>query len=416
MSSVNLASGAEKSKQLLFNERVKVVGVGNAGLKIVEQLSRIKESSTFEIAGVDTDSASIQKSTLALKYLVGAEWTSGIGCGGDVLKGESAIAHKSNISVKNFISNGSLVIIVGGFGGGTATGGMPIIARFAKEKNIPVIMIVTLPFAFEGHSKREIAENQVTNLLRSKSTIVTIPNDLLYCVLPDTTPFDKAFSLANMEVAKAVMGIAELLRCDGTIPVDLCDLQNVLGKNKTECSIGIGTGVSIENKDRINEALKNLFLSPLLGGKQRIKLSDGLIVSLTGGSDLSIGEMRYALDTITSFAGENTEIVVGANIDKFYEGKVQLTVIPITYDKTTSAPVAPVDEKGIFSIRPTTHTTIIRNVSKLLKQNKDADQPELPLSTRSRGIFTPTMQTLHNGEDLDVPTFQRKDLHIDKGC
>lgn len=415
MNTVNPASGTEKTKQLFSNEKVKVIGIGNAGLKIVEQLAQIKESTTLEIAGVDTDSVSIQKSSLALKYLVGAEWTSGIGCGGDVLKGESAIAHKSNISVKNFISNASLLIIVGGFGGGTATGGMPIIARFAKEKNIPVIMVVTLPFAFEGHSKREVAENQVTNLLRSKSTIVTIPNDLLYCVLPDTTPFDKAFSLANMEVARAVMGIAELLRCDGTIGVDLCDLQNVLGKSKTECGVGIGIGVSAENKDRINEALKNLFSSPLLGGKQRLKLSDALIISLTGGSDLSIGEMRYALDTVSSFAGENTEIVVGASIDKLYEGKVQLTVIPITYDKTTSAPVALADEKSVFNIRPTTHTTIIRNVSKLLKHNKDSEQPELPLSTRSRGIFTPTMQTLHNGEDLDVPTFQRKDIHIDKG-
>ncbi len=413
MSVSNIDSAAEKPKQSLYNERVKVIGVGNAGLKIVEQLIKIKESSTLEVAGVDTDSASIQKSSLTNKYLVGAEWTSGLGCGGDVLKGERAIAHKSNISVKNFIRNGSLIIIVGGFGGGTATGGMPIIARLAKERNIPVIMVVTLPFAFEGHSKREIAENQVTNLLRSKSTIVTIPNDILYCVLPDTTPFDKAFSEANLEVAKAVMGIAELLRCDCTIPVDLCDLQSVLGNGKTECGIGIGTGATAENNDRINDALKNLFSSPLLGGKQRIKLSDALIISLTGGSDLSIGEMRYALDTIASFAGENTEIVVGASIDRLYEGKVQLTVIPVTYDKTSSAAPA-IEEKSIFSMRPTTHTTVIRNVKKLLKQ-KDAEQPELPLATISRGIFTPTMQTLHNGEDLDVPTFQRKDIHIDKG-
>lgn len=413
MSTLNVASVAEKPKQPFLNERVKVIGVGNAGLKIVEQLALISESSTLEIAGVDTDSASIQKSSLPVKYLVGAEWTSGIGCGGDVLKGESAIAHKSNIAVKNFIANGSLLIIVGGFGGGTATGGMPIIARFAKEKNIPVIMVVTLPFAFEGHSKRENSENQVANLLRSKSTIVTIPNDLLYCVLPDTTPFDKAFSMANIEVAKAVMGIAELLRCDSAISVDLCDLQNVLGKSKTECGIGVGTSSSLENKDRINEALKNLFASPLLGGKQRIKASDALIISLTGGSDLTIGEMRYALDTISSFAPENTQIVVGANIDKLYEGKVQLTVIPITYDKTSSTSVMP-EEKSIFSMRPTTHTTVIRNVKKFMKQ-KNIDQPELPLATISRGIFTPTMQTLHNGEDLDVPTFQRKDIHIDQG-
>lgn len=408
----NTSLTSEKPKRSFLSERVKVIGIGNSGLKIVEKLSEMKETTELEIAGVDTDSAAVQRSSLALKYLVGAEWTNGIGCGGDALKGESAIAHKSNIAVKNFISNGSLLIIVGGFGGGTATGGMPIIARFARERNIPVIMIVTMPFAFEGHSKREVAENQLNSLLRSKSTVITIPNDLLYCVLPDTTPFDKAFALANIEVARAVLGIAELLRCDSTISVDLCDLQNVLGKMKTECGIGVGVGSSADNKDRINEALKNLFSSPLLGGKQRIKTSDALIVSLTGGSDLSIGELRYALDTVSSFAGENTEIIVGANVDKLYEEKVQLTVIPITYDKTSTIS-ATIEEKGLF-IKPTTHTSVIRNVNRLLKQ-KDADQPELPLATRSRGIFTPTTQTLYNGEDLDIPTFQRKDIHIDKG-
>ncbi|HBM16927.1 MAG TPA: hypothetical protein DD381_11360 [Lentisphaeria bacterium] len=408
---INISS-LDKSKPPL-SDRVKVIGIGNAGLKIVEKLSMIKEASGLEIAGVDTDSASIMKSTITAKYLVGAEWTNGIGTGGDVLKGESAIAHKSNIAVKNFISNGSLLILVGGFGGGTATGGMPIIARFARERNIPVLMLVTLPFSFEGHSKRDAAEAQINNLLRTKSTVITIPNDLLYCVLPDTTPFDKAFSMANEEVAKAVLGIAELLRCDSTISVDLCDLLNVLAKGKTDCGIGIGTASSVETKDRVNDALKNLLSSPLLGGKQRLKISDALIISLTGGSDLTIGEMRFALDTLKSFAGEHTEIVVGANIDELYEKKIQLTVIPITYDKSNAISTVPIEEKELFNIKTTTHTAIIRNVNKLLKHKEE--QPELPFTTRSRGIFTPTSQTLYNGEDIDIPTFQRKEIHIDKG-
>ncbi len=394
-------------------EKVKVIGLGSAGVKIVDKLASHQESSWLEIAAVDTDTMSIDKASLKNKFIVGEEWTKGLGCGGNIIKGERAIAHKSNIAVKDFISDASLLIIVGGFGGGTATGGVPAVARFAKDKNIPVILIVTVPFSFEGHSKREIAETQIINLMRTPYTVVPIPNDLLYSTLPASTPFEKAFDEANIEVARAVLGIAELLRCNSSIAVDLCDFHNIITKAKAECGIGIGVAAKMPGKDSTQEALDDLLDSPLLGGRQRLKNADALIISLTGGTDLTIGEMKYALDIITEMAGGKTEIAVGANTDPAYNGKIQLTVIPISYDKAAS-PAVPEGAQTYHGVgKQLSHTSIIRQIRSLKKQ--DEDQMELPLGTTSRGIFTSTMQTIIEGQDMDIPTFQRKDIHIDKG-
>ena len=392
-----------------ITENVKVLGLGRAGVKIVNSLNEIETASWLDIAAVDTDRASINSSKLENNFLIGEEWTHGLGCGGNTLKGERALAHKTNEQIKNFLTNASLLIIVGGFGGGTATGGASVVARIAKEKKIPVVFAVTLPFAFEGHGKREIAENQIKVIIRTSSTIIPIPNDLLYSSLPASTPFELAFKKANIEVATTVLGIAELLRCNNLISVDLCDLHNLLCKQKSECGIGIGIAEGKEGSSRTHLALKKLFESPLLGGKQRIKKADALIVSLTGGEDLTIAEMKHTLDSITEIANKKAEIIVGANTDPLYKEKAQITVIPIIFDESAQ----PIEEKPLKKLsRKITKAALIKNMN-ILKG--EAIQLELPFENRSRGIFTSTSPTMHNGADLDIPTFQRHEVHLDKG-
>jgi cell division protein FtsZ len=390
---------------------VKVIGIGKAGVKIVSTLSERQGTDWLKIAAVDTDKSTLTASNLKNKFLIGEEWTKGLGCGGNIIKGERALAHKSNIELKQFINDASLIIVACGFGGGTATGGTPVLARFAKEKNIPIVFVVTLPFAFEGHSKREMAENQVLHMVRTSNTIITIPNDLLYSSLPASTPFEQAFLKANEEVAKAILGISELLRCNNLISVDLCDLHNILCRQKSECGIGVGTANIEDGSNRIKLALKDLLESPLLGGQQRINDSDALIVTLTGGADLTISEMQYALNIITKMASDKTEIVVGANTDEAYASKAQITVIPIIFDKTAE----PVEETMITTLKKDKifHPTLFKDI--FSQTDKDIHQPDLPFANQSRGIFTSTTPTLFNGEDLDIPTFQRRGIHLDKG-
>ena len=392
-----------------ITENVKILGLGKAGVKIVNSLNEMPEASWLDIASVDTDMSSVHSSKLKNNFLIGEEWTLGLGCGGNIIKGERALAHKTNIQIKNFLTNASLLIIVTGFGGGTSTGGAPVVARLAKEKNIPVIFAVTLPFAFEGHGKREIAENQIKILIRTSSTIIPIPNDLLYSSIPASTPFEQAFKKANIEVARTVLGIAELLRCNNLISVDLCDLHNLLCKQKSECGIGIGIAEAEEGSVRTHLALKRLLNSPLLGGRQRIKKANALIVSITGGDDLTIGEMKHTLDAITEMANKKAKIIVGANTDQLYKNKAQITLIPIIFDESAELIEEEPQKK---QRRKTPKTTLIKNISKL---KEEAIQLELPFENRSRGIFTSTSPTMYKGEDLDIPTFQRHEIHLDKG-
>jgi cell division protein FtsZ len=405
----NIMNNNISSTYIEPTENVKILGLGRAGVKIVNSLNEMPEASWFDIAAVDTDKASIISSKLKNTFLIGEEWTHGLGCGGNIIKGERALAHKTNIQIKNFLTNASLLIIVGGFGGGTATGGAPVVARLAKEKNIPVIFTVTLPFAFEGHGKRESAENQVKVLIRTSSTIIPIPNDLLYSSLPASTPFEQAFKKANIEVARTVLSIGELLRCNNLISVDLCDLHNLFCRQKSECGIGIGIAAKEESSTYTHLALKRLMNSPLLGGKQRIKKADALIISITGGVDLTIAEIKHTLDSIAEIANKKAEIIVGANTDSLYHEKVQITVIPIIFDNSTN-PVEEIQRKR--QGRKGSHTELIQNINKL---KGEAIQLELPFENRSRGIFTSTSPTIYKGEDLDIPTFQRHEIHLDKG-
>ena len=392
--------------------KVLIIGVGKAGINI---LNNMKEDVTFpwiKLLAVDTDRKTCESSKIDDVFLLGEEWTNkGMGCGGNPIKGERALAHKSNSKVKEFITNDTaLVVIVAGFGRGTGTGGAPVIARLAKEKNIPTIIIATMPFSFEGHSKREIAEKQINTLTRTTNTVIPIPNDLLYTQLPSTASFEEAFKLSNQQIARAVFGIAELLQFNNLLPVDLCALHNILSEEKSECGLGIGICSSENKVTRTRTALRELFDSPLMGGHQRIKEANAVIVSITGGLDMSIGEVKHALEVITSIANKQAEIIAGANTDENFGNKIQITVIPVKKDHSLEPALAKVPP--IRLAKQASKSAIIRDVTKL---QAEAVQLELPFKTQSRGIFTNTTPTIYKGEDLDIPTFQRKDIHMDKG-
>lgn len=395
-------------------DKVKIIGLGKAGVKIVSKLDRLDNTDWLRLAVVDSDKGTLSQSCLNNKFLIGEEWTRGLGCGGNVIKGERAIAHKSNSKLKEFLNNSSLLFIVSGFGRGTGTGGTPVIARLAKEKNIPTVIISTMPFGFEGHSKREIAERQINTLIRTKNnTVIPVPNDLLYTKIPSTSSFEEAFEQSNDHVSKAVLGLAELLKFNNLLSVDLCSLHNILYKQKTECGVGIGISESPEKTVRINEAINNLFESPLMGGQQRIKNSDALIVSITGGKDLSIGEVKHALEIISEQANPKAEIITGANTDEDFDEKIQITVIPIQLDKLAEPVMTSTNLlKTHLMTKQASKTSVIKGAEKL---KQEVQQLELPFKSQSRGIFTNSSPTFYKGEDLDIPTFQRKDIHLDKG-
>ena len=372
-----------------------VLGLGNAGTKIVKALTELNCSSWLSIGAADTDKSSLERCGIQNSLPIGFEWTHGGGCGGNIIKGERAFAHPSRTRIIEFLSGASLLVVTGGMGGGTATAGCSSIARAAKKMGIPSIFIITTPFSFEGHSKRETAEAGIKMLLTDADVVISVPNDILYSSIAAHTSAEDAFKKSDIEIARAVLGIAEIIRCRNILSADISDFKNILQKRKSLCCLGLGSAERSEGENFSHIALERLLASPLLGGTENIREANAVILTLTGGPELSIAEMKHSLEAVQRHTEKDTKLIVGANTDPLYAGRIQLTLVAVRYEFSPDAPE-------------------FTEVADFPKQALP-DQPELPLLPVSKGIFTNTSRNISSSQDLDIPTFLRQGVHLDKG-
>lgn len=392
------------SENTAIPTKVTVLGIGNAGVKIAKTLSTLNGASWLTIGIADTDEVSLGKNSLPNTFPVGFEWTRGEGCGGDILKGERAFAHPSRDKINDFVSKSSLLIITGGMGGGTTTGGTPVLARLAKKMKIPTLFVVTTPFSFEGHSRREISENGIKMLIPDADVVIPIPNDILYSSLSPDTPAENAFEKADFEIARVILGIAEIIRCKNLLAADFSDFKTMLNKRKTICCVGMGSATRNEGENCYHLALERLIKSPLLGGCQQISSADAALLTITGGPELNIVEMKKILESVEHYAASKTKLIVGANTNPSYKNNIQITLITIQYDFTMEASPS-------YEFSP----SYSQDSSMEIGTAQEPFQDELPLQNISKGIFTNTSRNIYFGEDLDIPTFQRLGIHLDKG-
>ena len=397
---------AEKTKPV----KVTVVGIGNSGVKIINRLAGLKESGWLNMIAVDTDAESIEKCAIPDKIVADMQWRNGIGCGGDVIKGQRSLG-RERPRITELLEDTTLLIVTGGLGGGTATGGAPIFASVAKSRKIPTIFIMTTPFTLEGHSKRRIAEDGVRELLPTVDVLLCLPNDLLFSSLPADFPVGDAFEKADIEVARAILGVSEIMRCKNLLAADFSDFVAIMNKRKSVCSIGVGTAASSDGLNRCHLALERMLESPLLGGAAQMKEADALFLVMTGGPDLNIGETKMAFEIAVKFIGEDSKVIVGTNTDPAYADFVQITAITVKFDKKETK--EDLRRNKDFGFDP--QSSPVRTTVNHTPMPKDFEQGELPLQNVSKGIFLNTTPVNHNGEDLDVPTYQRRMIIIDKG-
>ena len=394
------------------NKAITVVGLGGAGVKIVSRLADSPHSGHLKLLGVDTDSSILDNSPLKgeQKFLADIKWRQGKGCGGNVLEGQRSIS-RERASIEDLISDSSLLIVAGGLGGGTATGGVAVLAGIAKKLKIPSIFIITMPFSLEGHSKRRTAENGVKELLPVADILLYLPNDLLFSSLPGDTAVDQAFQMADKELARTIIGVSEIITHKNLLAASLADIKEALNKKKSFASIGVGIADSSDGLNRNHIALHRMLDSPLLGGIEKIKEADTVIVSLTGGSDLKIDETKKTLEAFEKFISPDCNLIVGTNTAENYGDQVQITAIAIKFDAQSVKTDQPQQMNfGVEKIKEPPE-----DKSKLDDLFGELEQAELPLQSISRGIFLNTSPINYQGEDLDVPTFQRKGIIIDKG-
>ncbi len=287
---------------------IKVIGIGGGGGNAVQHMV------TTEIEGVDficanTDSQALRNTNAKTVLQLGAAITKGLGAGSNPMVGrEAAIEDRERI--QEVIEGADMLFITAGMGGGTGTGAAPVVAEIAKELGILTVAVVTKPFPFEGGKRRQIASQGVEELSKHVDSLITIPNEKLLSVLGKDTNLLQAFSAANDVLLGAVQGIAELITRPGLINVDFADVRTVM----SEMGMAMMGSGSATGNERAREAAEAAINSPLLEDVN-ISGARGILVNITAGMDLSIGDFNEVGNAIKELASEEATVVVGTVID-----------------------------------------------------------------------------------------------------
>ena len=303
---------------------IKVLGVGGGGGNAVNRMIKAGLKG-IEFISVNTDAQALYHSEAATKINIGKATTRGLGAGSNPDLGRQA-AEESVDEIKDAIEGSDMIFITCGLGGGTGTGGAPVIANLAKEMGILTVAVVTKPFSFEGHRRKNQGEEGLENLKNKVDTLITIPNDKILSIIDKKTPLNDAFSVVDDVLRQGVQGIADLITVHGMINVDFADVKAVM-ENAGSALMGIGYGTG---ENRSSEAAKAAIESPLL--ELSIDGAKGVLFNITGGNDLAMSEVDEAARVITEAADPEANIIFGAVLNDSYTGEVKITVVATGFD------------------------------------------------------------------------------------
>ena len=305
---------------------IKVVGVGGGGSNAVNRMIACGVENV-EFIAVNTDLQALQRSNAETRLPLGSKLTGGLGAGGDPSVGEKA-AQEDKEEIQNVIRGADMIFITAGMGGGTGTGGAPVIAQIAREMDILTVGVVTKPFTFEGRRKAKLADDGIARLRQHVDTLISIPNQHLLKIVERKTPIAEAFLMADDVLRQGVQGISDLITKDGMINIDFADVKTIM-KGHGDALMGIGVG---NGENRAVDAATNAINNPLLEDT-RIDGAHGLLVNVSGGSDFSLSEYEEVLNIITGNADEDALIIAGSAVDELMEDEVTVSVIATGFNQ-----------------------------------------------------------------------------------
>jgi len=306
---------------------IKVVGIGGGGVNAVNRMIEAGLRGV-EFIAINTDAQTLLMSDAEVKLDIGRETTRGLGAGSDPEVGRAASSEHSD-EIEEILKGADMVFITAGEGGGTGTGGAPVVAEVARGLGALTIGVVTRPFGFEGRRRATQADIGITELKKSVDTLIVVPNDRLLQVADPNTPMVDAFRMADQVLFQGVDGITSLITTPGLINLDFADVKSVMsGAGSALMGIGIGTGA-----DRATEAAKAAISSPLL--ESSIDGAKGVLLSIAGPTDLTLHEVNQAADAITRVAHPDANIIFGAVVDDALGEEVRVTVVAAGFDKVT---------------------------------------------------------------------------------
>jgi cell division protein FtsZ len=364
---------------------IKVIGVGGGGGNAVAHMVN------SGIEGVDficanTDAQALNSARVRTALQIGCNITKGLGAGADPDIGRQA-AMEDRDRIHEVIEGADMLFITAGMGGGTGTGATPIVAQVAKELGILSVAVVTRPFIMEGSKRSLIADQGIAELGKYVDSLITIPNEKLLTVLGGETTLLDAFRSANDVLQGAVQGIAELITRPGLINVDFADVRTVMAEMGMAM---MGSGTS-SGEDRAREAAESAISSPLL---EDINLAgaNGILVNVTAGMDLSIGEFQEVGNTVREFSSDNATVVIGTVIDPEMSDRIRVTVVATGL--------------GQHAVQADSPVRVVRKTAETREPNYQTfDKPTVQ---RKRAVGDGLEEGALQEELLDIPAFLRR--------
>ncbi len=303
---------------------IKVVGVGGGGSNAVNRMINAGLRGV-EFIAINTDAQALAMSNADKKLHIGSKITKGLGAGGDPDVGRQA-AEESKEDLYEAVEGADMVFVTAGMGGGTGTGGAPVVSEVARELGSLTIGVVTKPFSFEGRRRAAAADDGVRLLKQKVNTLITIPNDRLLQIIDRTSTVVEAFRVADDVLRQGVQGIADLITVPGLINLDFADVRTIMHEaGSALIGIGVGTG-----EDRAIRAAQAAIASPLL--ETSMAGARGVLINITGGLDLGLLEVSEAAQIIKDAADPDANIIFGAVIDDKVDGEIRITVIATGFD------------------------------------------------------------------------------------
>lgn len=354
---------------------IKVVGVGGGGCNAVNRM--IEEGlHGIEFVAVNTDAQALMESKASIRVRIGEKLTRGLGSGGDPEIGRKA-TEESAEDLYEVLKGSDMVFITGGMGGGTGTGGSPIIAQIAKEVGALTIGVVTRPFSFEGTHRSQAAEAGISNLKEQSDTLIVIPNDRLLQIVDKRANINQAFQLADDVLRQGIQGIAELITVPGLINLDFADVRTIMSEGGAAL-MAVGRG---QGEDGAVIAAEQAISSELLD--ITIDGARGILFNVSGGPELTLYDVNQAAAIIKETAHPDVNLIFGAVINPELQDEVHITVIATGFERT-----------GVP--RHVLQAPMRAPVEKELVENVSVEQQDREFKPRA-----------FNTEDLDIPTFLR---------
>lgn len=368
--------------------RIRVVGIGGGGCNAVTSMVTNRDIKGVEFITINTDAQALLNCQAPTKVQIGEKLTKGLGSGANPEIGKQA-AEESREKIKEVLLDSDMVFLTCGMGGGTGTGGSPIVAEIAKEIGALTVAVVTKPFLFEGTRRMVVAEEGIEELKKKVDTLIVIPNQRLLDVIDKKMTLIEAFKFADSVLGEGVKGISDLITAPGLINVDFADVKSIMSEAGNTL-MGIGTGMG-ENRAQI--AARNAISSPLL--EVSIEGAKGVLFNITGGKDLTMDEVNKAAEIITSAADADANIIFGTVIDEKLTDQIKVTVIATGFDEARQRLAQ------IASTQPLRAQVVKDLKLKESKESKEKEEGEKKEEVLDDGL--PLEKT-----EFDIPAFLRQ--------